>query len=81
MLIDTHNDFPSASIAEKLPLDQDLKGKTHSDLQRMKEGGVDIQIFSIFCEPRTENPYAYANQEIDSVYKWARAMRKDDDGV
>lgn len=72
VLIDTHNDFPSASIAKKLPLDQDLKGKTHSDLQRMKDGGVDIQVFSIFCGPEQAKPYAFANQEIDSVYEWTR---------
>jgi membrane dipeptidase len=72
VLIDTHNDFPSASIEKKVPFDQDLKGKTHSDLQRMKEGGVDIQVFSIFCGPEQSKPYAFANQEIDSVYEWTR---------
>ena len=72
VLIDTHNDFPSASIEKKLPFDQDLKGKTHSDLQRMKEGGVDIQVFSIFCGPEQAKPYSFANQEIDSVYEWTR---------
>ena len=70
VLIDTHNDFPSSSIEKKVPFDQDLKGKTHSDLQRMKEGGVDIQVFSIFCGPEQAKPYAFANQEIDSVYAW-----------
>jgi membrane dipeptidase len=72
VLIDTHNDFPSSSIEKKLPFDQDLKGKTHSDLQRMSEGGVDIQVFSIFCGPEQVKPYAFANQEIDSVYEWTR---------
>lgn len=72
VLIDTHNDFPSASIEKKLPFDQDLKGKTHSDLQRMKEGGVDIQVFSIFCGPEQAKPFLFANQEIDSVYEWTR---------
>ena len=64
--------FPVLLLQKKLPLDQDLKGKTHSDLQRMKEGGVDIQIFSIFADPRRKKPFAFANQEIDSVYEWAR---------
>jgi len=72
VLIDTHNDFPSSSIEKKVSFDQDLKGRTHSDLKRMKEGGVDIQVFSIFCGPEQANPYAFANQEIDSVYEWAR---------
>jgi len=72
LLIDTHNDFPSSAIAKKVAFDQNLLGKTHSDLKRMKEGGVDIQVFSIFCGPEQAKPYAFANQEIDSVYKWAR---------
>lgn len=72
LLIDTHNDFPSSAIEKKVAFDQHLLGKTHSDLKRMKEGGVDIQVFSIFCGPEQVRPYAFANQEIDSVYEWAR---------
>src|SRR5829696_7720501 len=51
VLIDTHNDFPSASIEKKVSFDAELLGKTHSDLARMRAGGVDVQIFSIFCGP------------------------------
>ena len=72
ILVDTHNDIPSASIEKKVQFDTDLKGKTHSDLKRMKEGGVDVQIFSIFCGPDQISPFAFANREIDSVYEWAR---------
>lgn len=72
ILIDTHNDFPSAAVEKKVGLDQDLKGKTHSDLKRMLEGGVDIQVFSIFCGGEQSQPYAWANLEIDSVYEWVR---------
>lgn len=72
ILIDTHNDIPSASIEKKVKFDSDLSGKTHSDLARMEKGGIDAQIFSIFCGPEQENPYAFANQEIDSVYEWVR---------
>lgn len=72
ILVDTHNDFPSASIEKKVSFDQDLLGKTHSDLARMKTGGVDVQVFSIFCGPEQEQPHAFANREIDSVYEWAR---------
>ena len=71
VLVDTHNDFPSASIEKKVSLDSDLLGKTHSDLGRLRAGGVDVQIFSIFCGPEQKQPYAFANREIDSVYEWA----------
>jgi membrane dipeptidase len=71
VLVDTHNDFPSASIEKKVSLDSDLLGKTHTDLARLRTGGVDVQIFSIFCGPEQQQPYAFANREIDSVYEWA----------
>ena len=72
ILIDTHNDIPSASIEKLVQFDTDLKGKTHSDLNRMNAGGVDVQIFSIFCGPEQQQPYSFANREIDSVYEWTR---------
>ena len=71
-LVDTHNDIPSAAIEKNVAFDADLKGKTHSDLKRMLEGGVDAQMFSIFCDGEQKNPYNYANREIDSVYAWAQ---------
>lgn len=70
LLVDTHNDFPSAGIAKHLPFDTDLRGKTHSDLARMQAGGVDAQVFSIFCGPEQERPYAWAHRQIDSVHAW-----------
>ena len=72
IVIDTHNDFISTGIEKKVSFDQDLKGITHSDLKRMKEGGVDAQIFSIFCDENYGNgtAYAFANREIDSLYAY-----------
>lgn len=71
-LADTHNDIPSSAIEKQVTFDTDLKGKTHSDLNRMLAGGVDAQMFSIFCDGAQANPYNFANREIDSVYEWVR---------
>ena len=70
VLVDTHNDIPSSAIEKKVVFDTDLRGKTHSDLNRMFKGGLDAQMFSIFCDGEQKDPYAYANQEMDSVYAW-----------
>jgi membrane dipeptidase len=70
VLIDTHNDIPSTAIDKKVSFDQDLRGVTHSDLQRMKQGGVDIQLFSIWCDGNKQQPFAWAQQEIDTVLAW-----------
>jgi membrane dipeptidase len=72
VLVDTHNDIPSSAIEKNVAFDTDLKGKTHSDLQRMFAGGVDAQMFSIFCDGEQKDPYNYANREIDSVYAWVQ---------
>ena len=67
VVIDTHNDFLSQSVEKGYMFDQSLKGKTHSDLGRMDAGGLDIQIFSIWCDERPD-AFAFANREIDSLY-------------
>jgi len=72
ILIDTHNDIPTTAITDGVSFDQSLKHKTHSDLQRMFDGGVDAQFFSIWCDGNMKNPYDWANREIDTVMAWAR---------
>src|SRR5258705_1442340 len=70
ILIDTHNDIPEKALDKSVSFDQSLKGRTHSDLQRMKEGGVDAQFFSIWCDGHEPNPYAMANRQMDTVLAW-----------
>ncbi len=76
LLIDTHNDIPTTAIDEKVSFDQSLKTKTHSDLQRMFEGGVDAQFFSIWCDGLKPNPFAWANREMDTVLAWTNRNPK-----
>ena len=70
VLVDTHNDILTTALSEGVSFDQNLKGRTHSDLKRMNEAGMDIQIFSVWCDGRMTNPYAYANRQIDTLYAW-----------
>ncbi len=70
ILVDSHNDILTTAISKGYSFDQDLKGKTYSDLRRMNEGGVDVQIFSVFCDGLQKNPYAYANMQIDTLNAW-----------
>lgn len=70
VVVDTHNDVLSTVILEGLSMETDLGPKAHSDLKRFKEGGVDVQIFSVFCDERfgKGTAFKYANREIDSLY-------------
>ncbi len=67
VLVDAHNDCVTACIEKKVSLDQDLKGINHSDLARFKQGGVDYQLFSIWCDGEKVNPYAWAMREMDTI--------------
>lgn len=72
IMADSHNDLLTASIEKNVLIDQDLKGKTHSDLNRFKEAGVDVQLFSVWCDGNKIQPYAWANREIDTLYAVAK---------
>lgn len=70
IVCDTHNDIISVTVEKGYKFDSDLTGKTHSDLSRMMDGGLDVQVFSIFCDGTQKDPYKFANREIDSLYAW-----------
>jgi membrane dipeptidase len=57
-----------------LNIENNLKGKTHSDIGRFRKGGIDIQVFSIFCDERfgKDTAFKFANIEIDSLYALVR---------
>lgn len=78
ILADTHNDVLSTATMRGLDIGNDLTGKTHSDLARLEKGGVDVQVFSIFCDERfgRDTAFRFANSEIDSLYAIA-ARNKD----
>lgn len=69
IVIDTHNDILSATM-EGLSIEKNLQGKTHSDIARFKRGGIDVQVFSVFCDDKfgKDTAYKFANIEIDSLY-------------
>jgi len=67
IVVDTHNDILMKAADKGVVFDQDLTGKTHSDLARWKKGGLDVQIFSVYCDGDTKNAFAFANREMDSL--------------
>jgi len=68
ILIDTHNDAISNQLITKADLGK-LQTAGNFDLVRAKQGGLDVQVFSIWCGDQYGNgtAYAYANREIDSL--------------
>lgn len=72
IVCDTHNDIISKCIERGYVFDEDLTGKTNSDLDRMLKGGLDVQVFSIWCDGEQKNPFQFANREIDTLYAWVK---------
>ena len=73
IVVDTHNDVLTTATLRGMDIGTDLTGKTHSDLGRFRKGGVDVQVFSIFCDDHygVGSAYREANREIDSLYALA----------
>lgn len=69
VVIDTHNDVLSGAIMKGLSLEDDLRGKAHSDFTRFRQGGVDVQVFSVFCDEHYGKGKAFreANEQIDAL--------------
>src|SRR6185503_3970058 len=69
VVVDTHNDILSSSILDGLDISKRLT-TGHSDLVRWKEGGLDVQFFSVWTDKTPRNKEGFfqdAMQEIDSL--------------
>src|SRR5262245_33558052 len=69
VLVDTHNDVLSKSVLEGKDISHRLTSG-HSDFDRWKEGGVDVQFFSVWTDKTPRNKEGFfkdANQLIDSL--------------
>jgi membrane dipeptidase len=69
ILVDTHNDVLSSGVLDGLDISK-RQTEGHSDFPRWREGGLDVQFFSVWTgdRPRTkEGFYHDAVAEIDSL--------------
>jgi membrane dipeptidase len=65
ILVDTHGDILFNQIKSGIDIGK-LQSTGNFDLVRAKQGGLDVQVFSIWCDEK--GGYDVANQEIDSLY-------------
>jgi membrane dipeptidase len=71
-VVDTHND-----VVQRILSGEDISFRTshgHSDLPRFREGGLDVEMFSIWVPPeKTSRPYYdQANEQIDSIESFVK---------
>jgi len=76
VLFDGHNDLPwrlrgAGDVSfDRLDIAERLEG-THTDIPRLREGGVDAQFWSVFIPSDHPDPFHTVCQQIDIVYRMA----------
>ncbi|GHE28427.1 membrane dipeptidase [Sphingobacterium griseoflavum] len=79
MVVDGHNDV----IYESLLKGRDLSKRLavgHTDIPRLKKGGVDVQVFAVWSDDKKfgkGQAFKHANAQIDALEKMVRANAKD----
>jgi len=71
-VVDTHND-----VVQRVLEGEDISTRTlhgHSDLPRFQEGGLDVEMFSIWVPPEkiSRSYYDQADEQIDSIVSFVR---------
>src|SRR5690606_20133831 len=69
VLVDTHNDLLTSQTMDGKDVSQRLT-TGHSDIPRLKEGGVDVQFFSVWTGEKARNKEGFfsdAMEQIDSL--------------
>ncbi len=65
IMVDTHGDILYNQIQSGIDIGQ-LQTTGNFDLVRAKQGGLDVQVFSIWCDEK--GGFDMANRQIDSLY-------------
>ncbi len=68
LVIDAHNDVLYRSVMRGKDIGQCI-GSGHTDLPRIREGGIDVQVFAVWCDGSygKGKAFAYANKQIDGL--------------
>ncbi|MEK7831699.1 MAG: dipeptidase, partial [Acidobacteriota bacterium] len=76
LVVDTHNDITSPITDENFDMGaRDTSGKIQTDIPRMKEGGLNVEFFSIYVAAKYAKEGGSARRTldmIDGVYEQAR---------
>src|SRR5690606_10748300 len=67
-VIDTHNDVLYQSVMRGKDIGKRISSG-HTDLPRIREGGIDVHVFAVWCNDKygKGTAFAYANKQIDGL--------------
>lgn len=70
IVVDSHNDVLYQSVMRGKDIGQRINSG-HTDLPRIKAGGIDVQVFAVWCNEKygKGTAFAHANKQIDGLMK------------
>jgi membrane dipeptidase len=79
IVVDTHNDITSMMIDEGYDLGTSSVGKYHTDLARMREGGLTAEFFSVYVDRTYATNGGSARRALDQIDLVYRAAERHPD--
>ncbi len=76
IVVDTHNDITTMMEDEDYDIGQPSAGKYHTDLARMKEGGLTAEFFSIYVDKKYAEQGGSARRALDQIDWVYRAIER-----
>lgn len=76
IVVDTHNDILSFMYDENYDIGVSSAGKYHTDLARMKEGGLSAEFFSVYIDKKYAAEGGSARRAMDLIDYTFRAAEK-----
>lgn len=78
VLVDTHNDILSSAILDGVDISHRVK-VGHSDLDRWKEGGLDVQFFSVWTGDKPRTKQGFYNDAVQEILMLDTLVKKNPD--
>lgn len=76
MVVDTHNDITSPMTDDGYDLGTPSAGKYHTDIERMKAGGLTAEFFSIYVDKQYAKEGGAARRAMDMIDMVYRAVER-----
>jgi membrane dipeptidase len=76
ILVDGHNDITSPMVDEDYDLGTPSVGKYHTDIARMKQGGMTAQFFSVYVDKKYVKEGGSARRAMDMIDAVYRAVER-----
>lgn len=76
LVIDTHNDITSPMVDEDYDIGTPSRGKHHTDIARMKAGGLTAEFFSIYVDKQYVKDGGSARRALDMIDMVYRAVER-----